>query len=440
MEDVTAVLANAGRLAQLKAADLMDTPPDEEFDRLARLASKTLHAPVALVTLVDEDRQFFKSCMGLPEPWLSWRQTPLSHSFCQHVVATCQPLVISDARSDERVKSNLAIRDLGVIAYLGIPLKTPEGNCLGSFCVIDSVPRQWTEEEIWVVQTLAYSVMSEIELRRHRSRLQSMVDERTAQLGVELDRSRRLQEELHEALVAANNANEAKRRFIAALSHELRTPLTPALLYASSAERSNEYPPDARELFRMIREQIQLEARLIDELLQAADLGTGRIVPAMDRVDVHALLGRICESFSAEAKDKGIELEYRLEAPRPLVRADSTRLGQAFSHVLGNSLKFSPPQSRILVRTYPKSEGQAGRPAICIEFIDQGIGLEPDELARVFEAFWQKSTGIGRQYGGVGLGLTIARTLVEMHGGTLTAYSEGKDRGTTFAVCLPIAG
>jgi GAF domain-containing protein len=160
------VILNPDRLKALNERVLLDTPAEEAFDRMTRLASYILKVPVSLVSLVDSDRQFFKSAVGLPEPWASQRETPLSHSFCQHVVVTNSPLVIEDAREHPLVYDNLAIPDLNVIGYLGIPLTTAQGEGLGSFCAIDSTPRQWTEREIYIMQELATSVMTEIELRR----------------------------------------------------------------------------------------------------------------------------------------------------------------------------------------------------------------------------------------------------------------------------------
>jgi signal transduction histidine kinase len=157
------MLADPVRLAALHATALLDSPREEGFDRLTRLASYVLSVPVALVSLVDEDRQFFKSCIGLPEPWSSG--TPLSHSFCQHAVASAEPLVIEDARENPLVCDNLAIRDLDVIAYAGFPLKTSDGAVLGTFCAIDSQPRKWKPEEVAFVREMAASAMTEIELR-----------------------------------------------------------------------------------------------------------------------------------------------------------------------------------------------------------------------------------------------------------------------------------
>jgi GAF domain len=158
-------LTDPERLAALQDAALLDSPSEEPFDRLTRLAAKVVNAPVALVTAVDQDRQFFKSCVGLPEPWATDRGTPLSHSFCQHVVVDREPVIITDAREDERVLDNLAIRDLGVIAYLGVPVFTREGQPIGTLCVIDHEPRIWKSEEIALVRDLAAAVATEITLR-----------------------------------------------------------------------------------------------------------------------------------------------------------------------------------------------------------------------------------------------------------------------------------
>jgi GAF domain-containing protein len=213
--DALPAVRNPARLAALRALDLLDTPAEESFDRLASLAGRLLKTPVALVSLVDSDRQFFKSCLGLPEPWNSWRQTPLSHSFCQHVAATAEPLIVSDARLHPVMKDNPGVKDLGIIAYLGVPLVSPEGHALGSFCVIDSRPRQWTPDDVFVVSALARSVMTEIELRRHRSQLEDLVRQRTS----ELERANRqlaaANAELIEANATLGAANNALRDEVA---------------------------------------------------------------------------------------------------------------------------------------------------------------------------------------------------------------------------------
>ena len=163
-----AVIHDAGRLKALHDSALLDSAPDEAFDRLTRLASRLLNAPMALISLIDEDRQFFKSSIGLNEPWRSARETPLTHSFCRHTLGSREPLVIDDARTHPLVSANLAIRDLDVIAYAGMPLITGAGHAFGALCAIDHRPRSWTADQIETLRALTASVLSEIELVRSR--------------------------------------------------------------------------------------------------------------------------------------------------------------------------------------------------------------------------------------------------------------------------------
>ncbi len=164
--DAPAAVRDPARLAALRDAALLDTPAEESFDRLARLTAKLLRAPVALISLVDAERQFFKSCVGLP--WTGPYETPLSHSICQHTVGARQPLVLADARRDPRLRGSGALRDLGVVAYLGAPLIAPDGHALGALCAIDARPRDWTADEVATLVDLAGSVIGEVELRARR--------------------------------------------------------------------------------------------------------------------------------------------------------------------------------------------------------------------------------------------------------------------------------
>jgi PAS domain S-box-containing protein len=152
------------RLRALQASRLLDSPVDIAFDRITRLASSLVDAPTALVTLVDAQRQFFKSSFGLSEPYASRRETPLSHSFCQHVVRERAPLLVTDARSDRMLRDNLAIDALHVVAYAGVPLVVNR-ETFGALCVVDNKPRQWSSAEIALLLDLAAMVVSEMELR-----------------------------------------------------------------------------------------------------------------------------------------------------------------------------------------------------------------------------------------------------------------------------------
>jgi GAF domain-containing protein len=155
------------RLAALRRADLLDSPVEEQFERLTSLTARLLDAPISLVTIVEPQRQFFKSSVGLPEPVASERETPLSYSFCKHVVARGGPVVVTDARTDPLVRDNPAIDEFDVGAYAGMPLVTTDGYVLGTLCAIDHVPRNWAPEDLDTLRDLSESVVSEIELRIH---------------------------------------------------------------------------------------------------------------------------------------------------------------------------------------------------------------------------------------------------------------------------------
>jgi diguanylate cyclase (GGDEF)-like protein len=158
------VLRDGARIAALKDLGLLDTTAEEAFDRYTRLATTLLGIPVSLVTLVDADRAFFMSQSGLPDAGV--RQVPLSHSLCKHVAATQQPLIVSDARENPIVAENLAVSELGVIAYAGMPLVLSDGNAVGTFCAIHQVPHEWSEHDLQVLGDLAAAVTAHLELRR----------------------------------------------------------------------------------------------------------------------------------------------------------------------------------------------------------------------------------------------------------------------------------
>lgn len=150
-----AVLAAPERMAELQQTRLLDSPPEASFDMLTRLATKLLGTRTALMTLIDKDRQFFKSQTGLGEPWATARQTRLSHSFCQWVVSGREELVVKDATQHPMLRKNLAIQDLGVVAYAGVPVHGKNGEAVGSFCAIDSSPREWSEDDLSTLRQLA---------------------------------------------------------------------------------------------------------------------------------------------------------------------------------------------------------------------------------------------------------------------------------------------
>ncbi len=230
----------------------------------------------------------------------------------------------------------------------------------------------------------------------------------------------------------AEAANRAKDDFIAVLSHELRTPLTPALVTVAELETAPPSDPAAmRESLALIRRNIELEARLVDDLLDLTRIRRGKLRIASAPLDLHVTLRDALAIAEPMLREKNIVADTSLDAHRHLVRGDSARLAQVFSNLLTNAAKFTPDTGCVTIHT-ANSDGK-----LRVEITDTGIGIAPEVLPRIFEAFSQGEASITRLFGGLGLGLSVARSLVEAHGGTIEARSAGHDRGATFTVTFP---
>lgn len=231
----------------------------------------------------------------------------------------------------------------------------------------------------------------------------------------------------------AEAANAIKDRFLAVLSHELRTPLAPALLLAEDYELNAQIPTTIREDMATIGRQIRLQVQLIDDLLDVTKLRQGKLQLRLQTVDVHILLRQTVTLFTKPISEKKLNLSLDLLAKQSLVVADATRLQQVFWNLLGNAIKFTPQDGSITVQTSSDIQG------VVIRVKDTGIGIEPSALPRLFSAFEQIDREITRSFGGLGLGLAISKSIVSLHGGQLEATSEGKNRGATFIVVLPMS-
>ena len=232
--------------------------------------------------------------------------------------------------------------------------------------------------------------------------------------------------ELATAKEAAEAANRAKDQFLAMLSHELRTPLTPVLLTVSLLEHHQQLPKEVHDDLQTIRRQIELEARLIDDLLDLTRITQGRLQLNFETTDAHLLIRSALEICCPERMQ---DITLALEAQRRHVCADPARFQQIFWNLLSNASKFTPFGRPITIRSSNTDDGK-----IRIQVIDEGVGIEAAALPRIFNAFEQADPSLTRNFGGLGLGLTITKALVEYHGGTVRAESGGKGKGATFTV------
>jgi PAS domain S-box-containing protein len=234
----------------------------------------------------------------------------------------------------------------------------------------------------------------------------------------------------------AEAANRAKDQFLAVLSHELRTPLNPILLAVT--EMLDQMAPyeDIRPTLLMIRQNVQLEARLIDDLLDVMRIVRGKMPMHWEVADAHALIRQAVDICRSDIGSGRLRLELDLTADTHHVNADPSRLQQVFWNLIKNAVKFTPPGGSLAIRTRnaPAPGGDSGGARLVVEVSDTGIGIEPDLLPVIFDAFQQGETTLTRQFGGLGLGLAISRSVVEAHGGSLVAESPGKGQGATFRV------
>jgi PAS domain S-box-containing protein len=249
---------------------------------------------------------------------------------------------------------------------------------------------------------------------------------------IDLTPSKQAARELQRAKELAENANRAKDQFLAALSHELRTPLTPVLAVATAAHAEPALPEQARADFAMIRRNVELEAKLIDDLLDLTRVGRGKVHLHLETIDAHQVVQHaINVSDSEEVAAKQLVIEVELAAERHHVRGDAARLQQVFWNLLKNAVKFTPAGGKVAVRT---SNDAARR--LVVRVSDTGVGIEPHLLPRIFDAFEQGEIAMARSLGGLGLGLAISKGLVAAHCGTIAAHSDGRGRGATFTVTL----
>jgi PAS domain S-box-containing protein len=267
---------------------------------------------------------------------------------------------------------------------------------------------------------------AEQELRASEERFRALFQDR-----------KRFSEELLQAKEEAENANIAKDRFLAILSHELRTPLNPVLMGIHAWENEEGLPGQLIQDLKMMRHNIEIEVRLISDLLDLTAISKGKLSLEYQPVNVHELLDYALHTAEPLSLEKKIRISEELSADSHYVLSDGTRLQQVFWNLINNAIKFTPNGGSIGISTRNEaSEGESAGKRIVIEVRDSGMGMEAKLIERIFEPFEQGSMDVTNHFGGLGLGLSIARGFVELLGGTIHAHSEGEGQGSVFSVKL----
>lgn len=553
----------AGRLAALRSYEILDTPPEEIFDRITHLAAAYLKAPIALISLVDENRQWFKSCYGL-----NVKETPRDMAFCAHVIAQDDVMIVNDATKDPRFNENpLVTKEPNIRFYAGAPLRTKDGFNLGTLCAIDHVAREFTDEQAQVLADLAHLIVNEMELKtaakslrqeiverqrverdlsRTRDKLELRVAERTQELrrsearfrdfastssdyffemdehlrfsyfsdrfteiagispdellgktrqetgipgvddedwrrhladleahrpfrnfvhprthrdghvvylsingipmfdagnkfigyrctGADITDRVKADDERRLALLQAKQANQAKSEFMALMSHDLRTPLN-AILGFSELMRQQYLGPLGNGKYEEYAENIRTSAEhllaLVNDILDLSTIETGKQSLTKEKFRAGEAIAECARIVAEEARSRGIALVTKAPKNLPRLYADRRAVNKILLNLLSNALKFTPAGGKVTV------SATASKRETVFKIADTGKGIPAKRLREITDPLSRIEYDPYLSGEGWGLGLTITKSLIAVHGGSLEIKSKiGK--GTTVTVTLP---
>lgn len=389
---------DAIRLRALDDYRVLDTPPEEALDGLAGLAAKFLRAPIALVSFVAEERQWFKARYGL-----EYTETPREWAFCDHAIRAGETLVVPDATADARFVDNPLVAGPDHIRfYCGTPLRTPDGHGLGTLCVLDTEPRAPTADEVVVLEMLARQVEIELEIRRRLLMLE-------------------------DSLGAARDRQRSKELLASMIVHDMRGPLTSIMMLAMGIA-----PADAPS-------KVDLELLLVEAERM------GRMLTDILDVCLHEVGGlrarRIVFPIASLARNVASRVVRAFEHP-PAIRvegsdalmvdADPELVTRTLENLLANGLNHARDAGEIVVSSAAASDGR-----VKVEVRDQNDVIADTDRESIFDAF--KRGPSQSKHRGYGLGLSFCRIAVETHGGKLSVAANGDGVGNCFSFDLPAA-
>ena len=381
------------RIRTLRKYEVLDTPPDGSFDRITKLAAQLLKVPVAIVTLVDTDRIWFKSKFGLDIP-----EIPRDPGLCASAILQDDLYLVEDARKDPRTLANpLVAGEFGLQFYSAVPLKTREGHNLGTLCVIDKKPREMAAADKEILKTLGELVMDQMELKL-------------------------------EARLAVRHQNE----MLNTAAHDLKNPISIMPLLADLIMNNKDNPGAIDDISKQIKNAGRRMAQTINELLENSKEDAGNMHLRLEACELEELVEGVVKANGALARKKGQQLSFVCKQGCT-VYADHRRLTEVVDNLINNAIKYSEYDKKIQI-LLKVEEGKA-----VIEVVDEGQGLSKDDLKNLYRRFTSLSA---KPTGGeisTGLGLSISKEVVNAHQGSLEASSEGLGKGATFRIELPLA-
>ncbi|MDT7827409.1 ATP-binding protein [Pricia sp. S334] len=374
------------RLQQLYEYQILNSDAEEMFDNLTRLAGQILDVPTALVTLVDEKRQWFKSKYGLEVD-----ETPREISFCQYSIMSDEILEVPNTLEDERFKNNpMVLGGPEIRFYVGSPLTDKNNIAIGTLCAIDTVPRKLNDHQRKALRYISNTVLHLIKLRREKIEVEKL--------------------------------SMAKDEFLSNMSHEIRTPLN-AVIGFNDLLKKTPLTKQQKEYLDTVQISSQNLKVIIDDILDISKLESGNVHLEKNPVSLRDLIQYVVRLQAPTAKEKGIKLLSSIDYEIPdYVVADETRLTQIFINLVGNAVKFTNEGSVELRAEATLLDCNK----VMVEFIvkDTGIGIPEEKLETVFERFSQAEASTTRHYGGTGLGLNIVNMLIGLYGGAISVTSQ----------------
>lgn len=381
------------RLIKLRAYDILDTPEEDTFNKIAILAAQIFNTPIAQVTFVDEERVFFKSNISP----LAATEISRNDSFCSIAILNNDVTLFKNILEVPELQSNpFVTMENGVRFYAGAPLKTTEGLHLGTVCVLDVEPKEVTEQQLKMLETLSAIAMDELELR-----------------------------------LATRKAMRTQTDMMNRIVHDLKNPNTTISLSAELIKKKADDPKVVTDFADRIKRSATSVLNSLNNLLDLSQSENASFRLNADEVDVLQILEQAKKNFELIAAQKQQKVIINCNCSS-VIYADSIRLQDAFENLLSNALKYAYPNTTVLIKVTTIDND------LLIEFKDQGQGLLKDEMSKLFTKFARLSAvPTGKEHSN-GLGLSIVKMLVELHHGKVWAESEGKDKGASFFIALPI--
>ena len=379
------------RLALIKRLDILDTVEEQSFDDLTYLAAQVCQVPIALVCIVDQHRQWFKSHYGLDK-----RESSRDYAFCAHTILTEDGMFVPDASVDERFIDNPFVTESPNIRfYAGIPLDLEGGLHIGTLCIIDSKPKKLSENELKQLKVIAQQATAQLSLRLRIK---------------ELEKLKQLQSE-----------------FVGMVTHELRTPTTSIVggLTLLESKGVNTFSDDHKKLLSSLCKSAQRLNFIINDILQLTKVNLGQFKIEKTSSNINKCIENVVDGLKGYVDKFKMKITLELDPGIPSFLFDWERIGQVLSNFISNAIKVSPKGGEVKVSSVYKGD------VVRVSVQDFGVGIPDDRKQDVFTGFAQITKSVHEDCEGTGLGLLIAKEIIEQHGGNI-GFESKKGEGSTF--------